>query len=121
MISHYLLPYILHPTRVIDHSETVIDNIFSNNTSHEIISRNIFSQISDHFPQFTILNHVTINYKTCSYAKLDLSNFGEQKFINGFASLDIDFLQDTNHSLNSNFGMFFQTVSDYVHKHAPLC
>ena len=28
MISHYLLPYILHPARVIDHSATVIDNIF---------------------------------------------------------------------------------------------
>ena len=58
--------------------------------------------------------------KLCSYAKRDLSSFDEQKFINGFASLDADFLQDTNHSLNSKFGMFFQTVSDYVDNHAPL-
>ena len=65
MISHYLLPHILHPTRVTNHSETVIDNIFSNNTSYEIISGNIISQISDHFPQFIILNQVTINYKNC--------------------------------------------------------
>ena len=28
MVSHYLLPHILHPTRVTDHSATVIDNIF---------------------------------------------------------------------------------------------
>ena len=28
MISHYLLPYILHPTHITDHSATVIDNIF---------------------------------------------------------------------------------------------
>ena len=28
MISHYLLPHILHPARVTDHSATVIDNIF---------------------------------------------------------------------------------------------
>ena len=114
MISHYLLPDILHPTWVTDHSETVINNILFNNTSHEIKSGNIISQISDHFPQFTIRNHVNINYKTCSYAKRDLSNFDEQKFINCFASPDTDFLQDTNHSLNSKFGMFFQTVSDYV-------
>ena len=31
MISHYLLPHILHPTRVTNHSATIIDNIFSNN------------------------------------------------------------------------------------------
>ena len=58
MISHYLLPHILHPTHVTDHSATVIDNISSNNTSYETISGNIISQISDHFPQFIILNHV---------------------------------------------------------------
>ena len=29
MISHYLLPHILHPTRITDHSATtIIDNIF---------------------------------------------------------------------------------------------
>ena len=54
MVSHYLLPHILHPTRVTDHSATVIDNIFSNNTSHKSVSGNIITQISDHFPQFII-------------------------------------------------------------------
>ena len=28
MVSHYLLLHILHPTRVTDHSATIIDNIF---------------------------------------------------------------------------------------------
>ena len=35
MVSPYLLPYILHPTRVTDHSTTVIDNIFSNMTDSD--------------------------------------------------------------------------------------
>ena len=48
IISHHLLPYILHQTRVTDHSATVIDDIFLNNT-YESISGNIISQISDHF------------------------------------------------------------------------
>ena len=30
VVSHYLLLYILHPTRLTDHFSTVIDNIFSN-------------------------------------------------------------------------------------------
>ena len=50
MVSHYLLPHILHPTRVTDHSATVTDNNFSNNTSHKTVSGNIITQISGHFP-----------------------------------------------------------------------
>ena len=49
MISH-LLPHILHTTRVTDHSATVIDNIFSNNTMYETTSENIIIHLSDHFP-----------------------------------------------------------------------
>ena len=120
MISHYLLPHILHPTRVPDHSATVIDNIFSSTTSYETISGNIISQISDHFPQFIILNHVTINYKNCSYAKRDFSNFNRQKFKNDFDDLSMDFIHDTNISINSKFGLFLQTLSEHVHCHAPL-
>ena len=41
MNSHYFLPYILHPTRVIHHFATVIDNIFSNNTAYDTFSGNI--------------------------------------------------------------------------------
>ena len=49
MISHYLLPHKLQPTRVTDHSATVIGNIFSNNTEHNTFSGSIPSRISDHF------------------------------------------------------------------------
>ena len=61
--SYYLLPYILHPTRVTDHSATVIDNIFSNNTEYDTFSGNILTNISDHFPQFLVINKVNIDYK----------------------------------------------------------
>ena len=81
VVSHYLLPHILHPTRVTDHSATVIDNIFSNNTQHETTSGNLTTQISDHFPQFLILNQVFIDYKTCSYAKRDFSKFDQENLL----------------------------------------
>ena len=95
MISHYLLPHILHPTCVTDHSATVIDNIFSNNTSYETTSGNIITQISDHFPQFLILNKVAMDYKTCSFAKHDFSNFSEQRFVEGFATPEYGFFETT--------------------------
>ena len=58
MVSHYLLPYILHPTRVTDHSSTVINNIFSNVTEYETISGSIINQIADHFAQFLLLKRI---------------------------------------------------------------
>ena len=41
LVSHSFLPYILQPTRVTDHSSTIIDNIFSDITDYENSSGNI--------------------------------------------------------------------------------
>ena len=64
VVSHYLLPYMLHPTRVTDHSSTVIDNMFSNGTDFDTISGNIISQIAGHFAQFFILKKFLLNITT---------------------------------------------------------
>ena len=49
LVSQYLLPHILQPTRVTDHSATIIDNIFANATEYDTISGNILNQIANHF------------------------------------------------------------------------
>ena len=46
LASNSFIPYILHPTRITSHSKTLIDNIFSNYISHEIISGNITAGLS---------------------------------------------------------------------------
>ena len=78
MLSNYLLRYILHTTRLTDHSAMVIDNIFSNNAVFESVSGNIMTHISGHFPQFITLNKVDIKHKNCSYAKRDFSKFNDK-------------------------------------------
>ena len=55
MISKSFLPYLLQPTRVTDHSATVIDNIFSNVTDCQTVGGNLTTLISDHFIQFFIM------------------------------------------------------------------
>ena len=52
--SYNPLPYITLPTRITNRSQTLIDNIFSNSTSTQIISGNLTSTVSDHLPQFFI-------------------------------------------------------------------
>ena len=38
MVSHHLLPHIFQPTRVTEHSATIIGNIFTNATEYDTIS-----------------------------------------------------------------------------------
>ena len=53
--SNSFVPLILQPTRITSHSNTLIDNIFSNVIDPDIISGNLTATISDHLPQFAII------------------------------------------------------------------
>ena len=75
MISHYLLPNVLQPTRVTDYSATVMDNIFTNATDFETVSGNILNQIADHFSQFLILRKLFVTHKDIAFYQYDYSNF----------------------------------------------
>ena len=77
MMTHYLSPHILHPTRVTDHSATIIDNIFTNITEFNSKSSNILCEITDHYPQFIIVEKNIVDYKSCSFAKRNFSFFNE--------------------------------------------
>ena len=119
MVSHYLLPYILHPTRVTDHSSTVIDNIFSNTTEFDTKSGNILCDISDHFPQFLIVYRACPDYKSCSLSKHDFSNFDENQFVNDYSELDLTILNDDDVSVDDKFGAYYEKLSNLVEKHVP--
>ena len=54
MYTNFLLPYVTTPTQVTSHSETLIDNIFSNKIEDDLISGNIITTISDHYGQFLL-------------------------------------------------------------------
>ena len=87
LLQFSLLPSINIPTRITNSSETIIDNIFTNNTTN-FYSGTILSDISDHLPIFisqSIQNHrtikkyifITLLLKTFSiYLKLCTSKIG---------------------------------------------
>ena len=56
--SFNFLPCILQPTRITEHSATLIDNIFSNNMEHHQVSGNVIHDITDHLPNFLILDKI---------------------------------------------------------------
>ena len=61
LASNSTIPYIMQPTRLTSLSKTLIDNIFSNILSSEIMSGNLTSTISDHLPQFLSAPNILSN------------------------------------------------------------
>ena len=101
MTSNSFLSSILQPTRVTDHSSTVIDNIFSNITEFKTSSGNITSLVADHFAQFLVVKKWHLSYKSCSYSVNDYSNFGKEKFIFDYSLINWSSLSDSE-SLSTN-------------------
>ena len=64
MLSENFIPHITCPTRITNHSATLIDNIFIHHTpqtiEEKIISGNIVTDITDHFPNFIIIGQEEI-------------------------------------------------------------
>ena len=59
MYSNLLLPHIACPTRVIVNSQTLIDNIFSNNYDSSFTLGNLVTTLSDHHAQFLLMEFQT--------------------------------------------------------------
>ena len=52
-------PQIPQPTRITDHSATLIDNIFFNSIEHHVISGNVMYDLTDHLTNFLVIKCVT--------------------------------------------------------------
>ena len=59
MYLNLLLPYITYPTHVTVNSQTLIDNIFSNNYDSSFTSGNLVTTLSDHHAQFLLIKFQT--------------------------------------------------------------
>ena len=61
--SYFLLPCISQTTRITERSATSTNNMFSITYAMNATSSNLASKISDHLPQFLIVDNRKINYK----------------------------------------------------------
>lgn len=79
-------PYCFQPhttqlTRITEHSATIIDNIYFNSIEHETLSGNLICDITDHFPNFLILNKFACASSNPAIYKRDYSDFNEELFL----------------------------------------
>ena len=83
LASNLFICSILQTTRITSHSNTLIDNIFSNVIDPDIISGSLTATISDHLPQFAIIPSMFGNFsanKSNIYER-DWSKFDQENFI----------------------------------------
>ena len=104
LASILFIPLILQPTRITSHSNTLIDNIFSNVIEPDIISGNLTANISDHLPQLSIIpnmfGHIPGN-KYNIYER-DWSKFDRENFILDYFSVGWEDLLKIDEQLNQN-------------------
>ena len=123
LASNSFIPYILHATRITSHSKTLIDNIFSNFISPEIISGNITATISEYLPQFSFAPNILSNPSTqkSNYYERDWSKFKQENFILDYFNKDwADLLQIDQQNVNLSMDSFLNNVNSILDVHAPL-
>ena len=119
MNSNFLLPYVLQPTRVTDRSATLIDNIFANTYNFNALSGNLVTKISDHLPQFLIIEDLKVNYTSLNYYKHDYSRFNEEVFVEEVSHLDFSTVYNSNLDTNCKFDVFYDQINSIFMKHVP--
>ena len=118
--SYYFLPHILKPTRNTDHSATLIDNIFLNSSEHLTISGNILHDLTDHLPNFLIINKLNCVPKQMKILKRDYKRYNEAALIDEMKEIDWTTKLPDSEDINLIFDSFYSTVSNIVDKHIPL-
>ena len=66
--AHGCRPFITKPTRLLSHSATLIDHIYTNQISSKVKIGILISDVSDHFGIFTCIK-IKLKYNTFSKCK----------------------------------------------------
>ena len=99
------------------HSRTLIDNIFSNVISNDIISGNITALISDHLPQFLISPNTFADPPSnkSNVFERDWSNFEQTNFVLDYFHIDwLTILKHDEKNVNSATNKFLDTINSLL-------
>ena len=122
LFRNSFMPLITQPTRITSHSKTLIDNIFINSQEFNTTSGNITSTISDHLPQFTIINNLQKNNIPPKHNiyKRNFKEFFKEKFTKELNNTDwTDTLAIKSNDVNKAYNSFLSTINNLLDKYAP--
>lgn len=113
-----LLPLITKPTRLTDHSSTLIDHIYTNTSIQNITSGIALVDISDHLPIFCICNTPARRNKRTIYLR-DYSKFNQEKYISDINSINWTDMFNNHQDINEMTAECVGTIKRIIDKNAP--
>ena len=121
MLSNCFQPHILQPTRITDHSATLIDNIFlSSLNEYFTISGNIVYDLTDHLSNFLIINSFNNLPNKIKMYKRDYSNFSETAFIQECQTVNWDETAPPDSDPSHMFDSLYTKLSEIIDAHIPI-
>ena len=115
--SNNILPRITKPTRITNHTATLIDHIYTNNINH-MISGIATIDISDHLPTFCIVDIPVQKQKFKRYYR-DYRRFDSELYLQDIKAIDWNAIYNESNDLNEIAAKTINTVQLIVNKHAP--
>ena len=111
--SNYCFPFINKPTRVTDHSASLIDNIYSNIPPHNCSTGILKCSISDHYGIFCIDNYCKISNNETQISKRSFCNKNIARFKNCLRNESWDFVYLSN-DIQSAYSRFQGVLDQHL-------
>ena len=118
--SYFILSQFIQPTRITHHTATIIDNIFISCTDQSKISGKVVHDITDHLPNFFILNKLSTFTSKQEIYKRDYSRLNESDLLQDLQSINWHDIFQPEDNLNLLFSSFHSHISNNIDKHAPI-
>ena len=120
MLSTFFQPQILQPTRITDHTATLIDNIFLNSNKETFtISGNFIYDLTDHLPNFLIISNYTCLPNNIKMYRRDYSHFSESAFID-CQSVNWEEVVHSSSDVNHMFESLYTKLSEIIYAYVPV-
>lgn len=119
LYTQNFLPIITKPTRITNHTATLIDHIYTNVTSQQITSGIAGLDISDHLPIFCIVDILTNRTKQQRYYR-DYSKLDKENYLNEINTINWDEVFTSSGDLHDLTARTIDKIQKIAVEHVPF-
>ena len=119
LYANNFFPLITKPTRITDHSQTLIDHIYTNYNFDKIKPGIAIFDISDHLPVFSLIQtKLLYDNKTILYR--DYKNFDTELYLKDLREVDWDSILQAGKDLHESAAEVVRKIEHIANNHAPM-